>query len=106
MGYYDRYEQFKSDGVCRIVPFIKISTDETDLYINYNKSLMRLDRLSYEYYSDPNYAWLILLANPKQGSMEFEIKDNAVLRIPYPLSTALKRYESAIESYNSLKSTF
>lgn len=101
MAYYDRYANFREDGHVKIVPFIKIREEETDLHITYQKSTMRFDNLSYKYYGDPNYAWLIMQANPQLGSSEFFIPDLSTLRIAYPLETALTRYEEGIEQYNN-----
>ena len=39
--------------------------------------------------------------NPHVGSMEYLIQDGAVVRIPYPLTTAISRYEQAIDEYNN-----
>ena len=97
--YYDRYESFRTDGEIKKIPLIKIDTESTDLYINFNKSKMRLDTLSYKYYGDANYGWLLMLANPHLGSMEYEIKDGVLFRIPYPLQTAILRYEKSVENY-------
>lgn len=101
MDYYDRYEKFRVDGEIKFVPFIEIEIYTTDLFITFNKSTMRMDTLSYKYYGDPNYGWLILQANPKYGSMEFSIPDGVTLRIPYPLETAKTRYETGIENYQN-----
>ena len=60
---------------------------------------MRLDNLSYKYYSSPDYAWLILLANPQVGSLEYLIPDGERLRIPYPLDIALSRYDKEVNDY-------
>lgn len=98
-NYYDRYQSFRIDGDILKVPFIKIDIENTDLYIQFNKSRMRLDNLSYRYYGDPNYAWLLMLANPQYGSMEFDIPDNVVFRIPYPLQSAIQRYETKVQDY-------
>ena len=97
--YYDRYSAFRSDGEIALVPFIEIEKSTTDKYIVFNKMTMRLDSLSYKYYSDPNYGWLILQANPKYGSMEFSIPDGVKIRIPYPLDDAISRYENGIKEY-------
>lgn len=97
--YYDRYSKFKDDGKNQIVPFIKIESSSTDITVIFQKDTMRMDTLSYKYYGDANYGWLIMMANPKFGSLEYDIPDNAVLRIPYPLSTAISRYESAVDKY-------
>lgn len=98
-SYYDRYSKFKDDGKNQLVPFIKIDNSSTDITVIYQKDSMRMDTLSYKYYGDANYGWLIMLANPKYGSLEFNIPDYAVLRIPYPLSTAISRYENAVDKY-------
>lgn len=101
MDYYDRYESFRSDGNIDIVPFIEIDNTSTDIVITFRKSTMRMDTLSYKYYGDPNYGWLILQANPQYGSLEFSIPDGVPLRIPYPLSTAKTRYENRIQKYKN-----
>lgn len=96
--YYDRYKSLRSDGKSTLFPDIKIEELSSDIYIRYNKNTMRFDNLSYKYYGDSNYAWLILMANPQYGSMEYSIEDGVSLRIPYPLQTAINRYESAIQN--------
>lgn len=101
MAYYDRYNRFRVDGSIRIVPGLKIEKNSTDIYLSYNKSKMRMDMLSYKYYGDPDYGWLILQANPHVSSMEFSIPDGVMIRIPYPISTAISRYEQAITDYNA-----
>lgn len=101
MDYYDRYESFRSDGNIDIVPFIEIDNTSTDIVITFRKSTMRMDTLSYKYYGDSNYGWLILQANPQYGSLEFSIPDGVPLRIPYPLSTAKTRYENRIQKYKN-----
>lgn len=97
--YFDRYKRFRNNGNFRVVPFIKLPRYDTDLFITFNKSTMRLDNLSYKYYSSPDFAWLILLANPHLGSLEYMIEDGVKMRIPYPLDTALSRYESEVNNY-------
>ena len=97
--YYDRYKQFRIDGEVKKIPFLTIDKETTDLYVTFDKSKMRLDSLSYKYYGDANYAWLLMMANPQFGSMEFEIPDKVLFRIPYPLQTATLRYERAINKY-------
>lgn len=97
--YYDRYQSFRVDGDIQKIPKIKIDKADTDLYIVYDKSKNRLDNLSYKYYGDANYGWLLMLANPKYGSLEFEIPDGALYRIPYPIDSALYRYETRVNEY-------
>lgn len=99
--YYDRYKEFRSEGSVKIVPFIKMRKSPSDIMILYDRSKMRMDMLSYKYYGDPNYGWLILMNNPQLPSLEFNIPDGAVVRIPYPLSSALSRYEDGISAYRA-----
>jgi hypothetical protein len=99
---YDRYSMFREDGEVKIVPFGKIEKKSSDLFEVYKKNSTRLDLVSYKYYGNPNYAWLIMQANPEFGSMEYEIPDGSVLRIPYPLDASIRSYEESIKKYNEL----
>jgi hypothetical protein len=40
------------------------------------------------------------LANPSVGGLEFEIPDNFLLRIPFPLITTLQDYKRGVDLYN------
>ena len=102
MATYDRYSQFRQDGTIGIVPFGAVPEKDTDYYEVYIKGKTRLDILSYQYYNDSSYGWLIMQANPQYGSIEFEIPDMATLRIPYPLSQSIQDYRASIEEYNEL----
>ena len=102
MAAYDRYSQFRQDGAISVVPFGAVPAKDTDYYEEYRKGSTRLDILSFDYYNDSSYGWLIMQANPQYGSIEFEIPDKAVLRIPYPLSRSLQDYRASIEEYNRL----
>ncbi len=99
---YNRYKSFIMDGAYKKIPSIKIPESNSDFYVYYNVGKTRLDLLSYQYYNDPNYGWLILQANPHAGSLEFNIEDGTKLRIPYPLETAIQLYESEIKNYTKL----
>ncbi len=102
MATYDRYSKFKLDGEIKVVPFVKINRRDSDYYEQYKRGKTRLDILSYDYYGDANYAWLIMQANPEFGSMEYEIPDSVIIRIPFPLDEAINDYESGIDRYNKL----
>ena len=102
MASYDRYSQFRQDGKISIVPYGEVPPKDTDYYEVYHKGRTRLDILSYQYYNDSNYGWLIMQANPQYGSIEFEIPDQATLRIPYPLSQSIQEYKASIEEYKRL----
>lgn len=98
-----RYSNFVEGGQnIALVPFIKIPKKSTDYYVYYEMGKTRLDILSYEFYKNPNYDWLIMQANPQYGSLEFKIPNKALLRIPYPLEETLARYESDIQEYKEL----
>lgn len=98
--YFNRYEYFVDNGEFKIVPCITLPIKSTDKYHQYKKNKDRLDKLSQEYYNTPTFGWLIMLANPSVGLNEFEIKDNSVLRIPFPLINSLQDYKREIELYN------
>ena len=99
---YNRYKSFMVDGAYTKVPFIEVPFSNSDYYTYYEVGKTRLDLLSYQYYGDANYGWLILQANPQVGSLEFRIEDKSKLRIPYPLETAIQGYEDNIKKYNKL----
>lgn len=102
MAVYSRYKSFTKDGSIGVIPFIKVPENMTDLFTYYKVGETRMDLLSYQYYDDPNYGWLILQANPHVGFYEFNIEDGAKLRIPYPLETAIQGYEDEINRYKKL----
>jgi hypothetical protein len=64
-----------------------------------------MDLLSYQYYGDPGYGWLILQANPHLPSMEFMIDNGEQIRIPFPLDLAITQYENDIKNYYNLESS-
>lgn len=99
---YDRYKRFRVNGRIKKVPPITLDPKSTDYFEEYILGQSRLDIISYEYYGDPNYDWLIMLANPEYGSMEYRIPDGTLLRIPYPLSISLENYNNKISLYETL----
>ena len=99
---YNRYSSFISNGKYKKVPFIEIPVRGTDCYTFYEIGKTRMDLLSYQYYNDPNYGWLILQANPSIGSLEFRIDNNTKIRIPYPLNVVIQGYENDINNYEKL----
>lgn len=98
--YFDRYQFFIEDGSFRIVPGIELPIKSTDKYHQYKKTKDRLDKLSQEFYGTPIFGWLIMLANPLAGTNEFEISDNFILRIPFPLVSSLQDYKRGVDLYN------
>lgn len=102
MSNFDRYSNFKANGVMQIVPFVAIRKKPSDKEIVYNKSRTRLDKISSDIYNDPDFAWLIMQANPEYGSIENLIPDGVVLRVPFPLEDTLSLYLDDITAYNEL----
>ena len=96
---YNRYSSFIVNGEVKKLPFIKLpqkASDKEDIYI---LGLTRFDILSNKYYNDSSYGWLIQLANPQLGSLEFNIEDNSIMRIPFPLDSTIKNYQDAVAKY-------
>jgi len=103
MGVYlDRYENFRSNGGMKPIPGIKIEVADTDKNVIYKIGDTRLDILSQKYYNNPYHGWLILLANPQYGGLEFNIPNREILRIPYPFNSAVERYLNEIRIYKLL----
>ena len=102
MSNFNRYSPFEANGIIEIVPFISIRKKETDKFIVFNNKTNRLDKISYEYYDSPDFAWLIMQANPEFGSIENFIPNGSVLRIPFPLDETLNLYIKDINSYKEL----
>ena len=74
-------------------PTTVISDRETDVFIAYNAA-DRLDLISYRIYGDAQYWWVILAANGYE--IEFDIAEGEILRIPYPLTDAIKDIKRGI----------
>lgn len=99
---YSRYQYLNRNGEILRTPHITLNEKSTDYYVVYKRGSSRLDNLSYDYYGDPSYGWLILLANQNVADLEFNIPDNTVIRIPYPLTDTLEEYGNKIEAYDRL----
>jgi len=97
--YYNRYQLFIDEEEHKIVPGIEIPLKSTDKFTMYKKDKDRLDKMSQEYYNTPLFGWLIMMANPNLGSIEFEIPDNSRIRIPFPLINSLQDYKRGVELY-------
>ena len=101
---YDRYRKMRISGKVGILPMVNIDPKSTDFFEEYKQGITRLDNVSYDYYGDANYDWLILMANPSLGNMEFEIPDGSTLRIPYPLDITLENFNNNLTKYNTAHS--
>lgn len=96
---YNRYSILKNtNSTTDLVPLVKLPTNQSDKYEYWNTEFSRLDKLSQKYYGNPFYDFLILLANPDFVS-EFDIPDQTLVRIPFPLSKAKADYEGILTAY-------
>lgn len=100
--YYDRYIGFRANSNMKPIPGINIPEESTDKTMMYKQGLSRLDKLSQMYYNNPYTGWLIMLANPQYGGLEFNIPDMTLIRIPYPFDSAVSRYTTQVRIYKSL----
>lgn len=99
---YNRYTKLLRNGSYRRMPNISINERLSDYYITYKRNSSRLDNISYDYYGDANYDWLILLANPDVSDLEYNIPDNSTIRIPYPLESVIEEINNKIDAYDAL----
>ena len=74
--YFDRYAKFKTNGTTKPMPWLKIPVRQTDKTVIYKLGETRLDILSQKYYNNPYHGYLIMIANPQFGGLEFNINDN------------------------------
>ena len=100
--YLDRYDRFKSDNDYRPVPNIRIPEKKTDKYLTYKLGSTRFDILSQQYYDSPYYGWLIMLANPEFGGLEFNIPNNKIIRVPFPFVASINDYLEEVDKYFKL----
>jgi len=101
-SYYDRYNNFRVNGEIKPIPGIVIPEEASDKNAVYKQGVTRLDKLSNRYYNNPYSGWLILLANPEYGGLEFNIPDMTSLRIPFPFDSAIARYKTQVLNHKTL----
>ncbi len=101
-AYYDRYQNFRTNGSMSPIPGLSLGVYSTDISVVYKLGKTRLDILSNTYYNTPYCGWLIMLANQQYGGLEFYIPDQSMIVIPYPFESAIDRYITAVNTYNSL----
>ena len=95
---YDRYAiLINSDGTYDMMPFVQLPVNQSDKFETWNVAYSRLDKLANKYYGNSFYDFFILYAN---GFMsEFDIPDDTLIRIPFPLAKVKSDYESALTAY-------
>lgn len=101
-NYVDRYSKFRGNGEMKPLPGVTIPPSSSDKNAVYKQGQSRLDKLSLMYYNNPYSGWLIMLANPEYGGLEFNIPDMTSLRIPFPFDSAVARYITEINKYKEL----
>lgn len=89
------YKPLKVNDSMLDMPPVKISLRKTDKYITYQKNKARLDFIAGEIYKDETLWRLIMWAN-SEYFLEFDIPDNAIIRIPYPLNDVLAEVNNFI----------
>tara|TARA_B100000900_G_C20164670_1_gene547352 strand:+ start:262 stop:576 length:315 start_codon:yes stop_codon:yes gene_type:complete len=99
--YYDRYRSFKENGKGTTLPFINLPIKGSDQRVLTDKKT-RFDKLSQRFYGNPYHGWLILLANPEFGGLEFDIPESSVIIVPFPLEKTLEDYQQQVDSYKRL----
>lgn len=92
-NYVNRYSKFIVNNESISVPFINLPEKGTDIFVTYKIGKSRLDKISDDKYGTPYFGWLIMVANPEFGGLEWNIPDNALLRVPFPLDQSLKDYD-------------
>ena len=97
--YFNRYYNFVINGEQTVVPFVKVPSKSSDKKYFYKKNVSRLDKISQDYYGSPYFGWLIMLANPEYGGLEWNIPDGSLLAVPFPLTASIQDYEANLKKY-------
>jgi len=78
------------------MPPILIKERDTDYWVTYNKSKNRLDRIAFNVYQEEDCKNIIMWANPEYF-IEYDIPDNTVIRVPFPLTDVLQEISEKIK---------
>lgn len=95
-NYFNRYQTLSSDEKTISPPLVKLMEKESDEFVQYRITKSRLDKISQDKYKSPYYGWLILMANPQYGGLEWNIIDGDLIRIPLPLNETLREYKTKL----------
>lgn len=94
---FKRYEQYRNEnGTTDQVPFVKIPLSDSDKYETFKLGFTRFDKLALKYYGNETDDFFILMANPKYIS-EFDIEDETLIRIPFPISKVKRDYNDDLK---------
>lgn len=96
---YNRYDTFLVNGEQTVVPYINLPSKTSDKRYIYKVDQSRLDIISQQFYGTPTFGWLILVANPKYGGLEWNISDGDVITVPYPLISSLQDYKNELNQH-------
>ena len=99
--YYDRYRLLRENGQVKNVPFIPIPGKLSDKKEVWRLGFSRMDKLSQKYYGTSTHGFLILLANP-QWSLDGDIPDGTIIRIPFPFKQTIEQYHQVLNNYLKL----
>ncbi len=94
----NRYSNMVHNGKMRYLPLVDFRVRNSDKTEVFRKGVTTMDKLSYKYYGTSNYQWIIMMANQGYGSLEYDIPNGAILRIPYPLDEVLNEYNNKVNS--------
>jgi hypothetical protein len=97
--YFNRYVNFLINGTQTTVPFVKLPVKSSDKKYFYKVGVSRLDKISQEVYGSPFFGWVIMIANPQFGGLEWNIPDGALLNVPFPLVASIQDYEAQLNNY-------
>lgn len=104
--YFDRYSSYRINGETVTIPFLPLMEKSSDKEVVYKLGKDRTDKLSQRFYGTPYYGWLIMMANPQYGGLEFLIPDRTIIRVPYPLTDSLQQFINNIETFNQVYGIF
>lgn len=97
--YLNRYTEFIVNGQQTVVPYVTLPSKSTDKRYIYKLGQSRLDKVSEQYYGSPFFSWLIMVANPQFGGVEFNIPDGSILTIPFPLIASVQDYTNQLNEH-------
>jgi rRNA maturation protein Nop10 len=98
----NRYRQLATKGEPITPPFIPIPLSPEDKYEEFRgTTATMIDALSEKWYDSSAFSWVIMYANPQyMNEADPEVGD--IIRIPYPLETAIEAYENGLNDINNL----
>lgn len=92
---YNFYSLLRDNDTLKNMPPITIDKRDTDKTVTYNSQKNRLDTIAGNVYNDETLWKLILWAN-EQYFLEYDIPDNSVIRVPWPLQDVINEVQVKI----------